>query len=200
MLKGSTPRSTKVPLAVMGLLPSVMIRCPHQRRLSDALSSRGRAPPSCPAHVSRPLCVPQTMRTLRAPNNAQGIISDLFPGIELPPSDYKLMTAAIEEASAAANLQPTPYFTLKVGWAIPLPPPCLVLCIPPPLQPRHVHPRMQPPPLKDGCKLSTRMRDVRHGTAALASSASPCCALPLQLDRTVPCLFSFTVLCLASSA
>jgi len=45
---------------------------------------------------------------------SQGIISDLFPGIELPPSDYKLMTAAIEEAAAAANLQPTPYFTLKV--------------------------------------------------------------------------------------
>lgn len=47
--------------------------------------------------------------------DTQGIISDLFPGVELPPSDYKLMTAAIEEASTAANLQPTPYFTLKVG-------------------------------------------------------------------------------------
>eukprot|EP00983_Pelagomonas_calceolata_P000147 4487-Pelagomonas_calceolata.AAC.1 len=57
------------------------------------------------------------LATLGLSAHDPGIISDLFPGIVLPPSDYKLMTAAIEEASAAANLQPTPYFTLKVSAA-----------------------------------------------------------------------------------
>ena len=44
----------------------------------------------------------------------KGIISDLFPGIELPDSDYAQMEVAIREAAAEAGLQVTPYFKLKV--------------------------------------------------------------------------------------
>jgi dynein heavy chain len=44
----------------------------------------------------------------------QGIISDLFPGLQLPKSDYDLMNAAIRDACASLNLQPTDYFMLKV--------------------------------------------------------------------------------------
>lgn len=51
---------------------------------------------------------------MRAPH-LQGIISDLFPGVHLKKSGYQLMTEAIQEACAAANLQATPYFVLKVG-------------------------------------------------------------------------------------
>ena len=45
----------------------------------------------------------------------QGIISDLFPGIALPKPDYDSLEEAIREACAAASLQPTEYFMLKVG-------------------------------------------------------------------------------------
>ena len=43
----------------------------------------------------------------------QGIISDLFPGVELPKSDYTKMETAMHEACAEMNLQPDPYFFLK---------------------------------------------------------------------------------------
>ena len=44
----------------------------------------------------------------------RGIISDLFPGVKLPDSDYALMEVAIREASEEAGLQVVPYFKLKV--------------------------------------------------------------------------------------
>ena len=43
----------------------------------------------------------------------KGIIKDLFPGVELPESDYGLMTTAMREACAEMNLQPNEYFFLK---------------------------------------------------------------------------------------
>ncbi|GIL57271.1 hypothetical protein Vafri_12526 [Volvox africanus] len=42
-----------------------------------------------------------------------GIISDLFPGVVLPKPDYGAMEAALKEACAARNLQPSEYFLLK---------------------------------------------------------------------------------------
>eukprot|EP00201_Polytomella_parva_P020499 CAMPEP_0175042260 /NCGR_PEP_ID=MMETSP0052_2-20121109/2450_1 /TAXON_ID=51329 ORGANISM="Polytomella parva, Strain SAG 63-3" /NCGR_SAMPLE_ID=MMETSP0052_2 /ASSEMBLY_ACC=CAM_ASM_000194 /LENGTH=3805 /DNA_ID=CAMNT_0016305023 /DNA_START=33 /DNA_END=11446 /DNA_ORIENTATION=+ len=42
-----------------------------------------------------------------------GIISDLFPGVVMPQSDYKLMERAMLDACVEMNLQPTPYFLLK---------------------------------------------------------------------------------------
>eukprot|EP00951_Prasinocladus_malaysianus_P034512 scaffold348681_cov39-Prasinocladus_malaysianus.AAC.1 len=47
----------------------------------------------------------------------RGIISDLFPGVDLPEADYGDMEAAMRDATAEANLQLAPYFKLKVGWA-----------------------------------------------------------------------------------
>ena len=43
----------------------------------------------------------------------EGIISDLFPGVVLPKSDYTLMEKAMREACAEMNLQEDPYFFLK---------------------------------------------------------------------------------------
>ncbi|KAL6751111.1 dynein heavy chain 5 [Haematococcus lacustris] len=43
----------------------------------------------------------------------QGIISDLFPGVVLPKADYAAMEAAMRDACAKRNLQPTEYFLLK---------------------------------------------------------------------------------------
>ena len=43
----------------------------------------------------------------------EGIISDLFPGVVLPKSDYTLMEKAMREACAEMNLQEDPYFYLK---------------------------------------------------------------------------------------
>ncbi|KXZ49087.1 hypothetical protein GPECTOR_23g2 [Gonium pectorale] len=42
-----------------------------------------------------------------------GIISDLFPGVVLPKSDYGAMETALKEACAKRNLQPSDYFLLK---------------------------------------------------------------------------------------
>ncbi|KAK5646415.1 hypothetical protein RI129_004879 [Pyrocoelia pectoralis] len=44
----------------------------------------------------------------------QGITSDLFPGIELPPPDYVLFNEAVEETCVARNLQCTEFFLEKV--------------------------------------------------------------------------------------
>ena len=43
----------------------------------------------------------------------RGIISDLFPGVVLPPSDYDAMETALHQACKEANLQPTKYFFTK---------------------------------------------------------------------------------------
>ncbi|MGQ3286113.1 hypothetical protein, partial [Bosea sp. (in: a-proteobacteria)] len=48
------------------------------------------------------------------PTCLQGIISDLFPGVVLPKADYAAMEAAMRDACAKRNLQPTEYFLLKV--------------------------------------------------------------------------------------
>ncbi|KAI8468854.1 MAG: dynein heavy chain 8 [Monoraphidium minutum] len=42
-----------------------------------------------------------------------GILSDLFPGVELPPPDYAALHAALGRQCAARGLQATEYFTLK---------------------------------------------------------------------------------------
>ncbi|GIL64289.1 hypothetical protein Vafri_18269 [Volvox africanus] len=42
-----------------------------------------------------------------------GIVSDLFPGISLPRTDYGPLVEALRSACASANLQPTEYFMLK---------------------------------------------------------------------------------------
>ncbi|KAF6265404.1 dynein heavy chain 6 [Scenedesmus sp. NREL 46B-D3] len=42
-----------------------------------------------------------------------GILSDLFPGIQLPPTDYAQLTSALESAGAAAQLVTTPVFIDK---------------------------------------------------------------------------------------
>ena len=43
-----------------------------------------------------------------------GITSDLFPGVELPPPDYDLLVNAIERIIAKKNLQPRESFVTKV--------------------------------------------------------------------------------------
>uniref|UniRef100_A0A383V949 AAA+ ATPase domain-containing protein n=1 Tax=Tetradesmus obliquus TaxID=3088 RepID=A0A383V949_TETOB len=42
-----------------------------------------------------------------------GILSDLFPGVQLPPTDYAHLTSALESAGAAAQLVTTPVFIEK---------------------------------------------------------------------------------------
>lgn len=44
----------------------------------------------------------------------KGIVSDLFPGVALPPPDYNAMDLAMLEACAEFNLQPEPYFREKL--------------------------------------------------------------------------------------
>ncbi|KAG8347796.1 putative Dynein heavy chain N terminal region 2 domain1 [Trypanosoma vivax] len=44
----------------------------------------------------------------------KGIISDLFPGVELPEPDYMDMHTALERVCATRNLQLTDYFELKI--------------------------------------------------------------------------------------
>ncbi|KAF5830265.1 dynein heavy chain, N-terminal region 2-domain-containing protein [Dunaliella salina] len=43
----------------------------------------------------------------------QGIIGDLFPGVDLPKADYREMEQAMRDVCAKKNLQPTPYFLTK---------------------------------------------------------------------------------------
>ena len=44
----------------------------------------------------------------------QGIISDLFPGVVLPKSDYELLLQALEDNIAKLKLQPVPWFIGKI--------------------------------------------------------------------------------------
>ena len=44
----------------------------------------------------------------------QGIVGDLFLGVQLPAPDNKALAAATRAAAAARNLQPTDYFLAKV--------------------------------------------------------------------------------------
>ncbi|KAL3678222.1 hypothetical protein R1sor_021178 [Riccia sorocarpa] len=44
----------------------------------------------------------------------EGILKDLFPGVTLPPPDYKDMQIAIEANCLKFNLQPTPFFLEKI--------------------------------------------------------------------------------------
>eukprot|EP00967_Tisochrysis_lutea_P016211 scaffold18272_cov19-Tisochrysis_lutea.AAC.1 len=43
----------------------------------------------------------------------QGIIGDLFPGVDLPKADYREMEQAMRDVCAKKNLQPTEYFMTK---------------------------------------------------------------------------------------
>lgn len=51
-----------------------------------------------------------------------GIVSDLFPGVTLPPPDYDHLQAALKKQCGHNNLQATDYFVLKVG--------CVRTCFP----------------------------------------------------------------------
>ena len=44
----------------------------------------------------------------------EGIISDLFPGIELPKADYTEFLAAVANVCEQGNLQPVKFFNEKV--------------------------------------------------------------------------------------
>ena len=44
----------------------------------------------------------------------EGIISDLFPGVELPSPDYACLEEALKEKIALANLQCVPWFMTKI--------------------------------------------------------------------------------------
>ena len=43
-----------------------------------------------------------------------GIVSDLFPGIDLPPPDYTLLDGTINELMAKYNLEPTEFVLVKI--------------------------------------------------------------------------------------
>jgi len=43
-----------------------------------------------------------------------GIISDLFPGVELPQADYKVFLDALQEVCTKNNLQCVSFFSDKV--------------------------------------------------------------------------------------
>ena len=44
----------------------------------------------------------------------QGIISDLFPGIELPKADYSVFLTAVQEVCTRKNLQAVEFFNEKI--------------------------------------------------------------------------------------
>lgn len=45
---------------------------------------------------------------------SKGLVSDLFPGIDLPQPDYNILNACIEKSCENLNLQCTPYFLEKI--------------------------------------------------------------------------------------
>lgn len=45
---------------------------------------------------------------------SKGLVSDLFPGIDLPQPDYDILNACIEQSCEKLNLQCTPYFLEKI--------------------------------------------------------------------------------------
>ena len=53
-----------------------------------------------------------------------GIVSDLFPGVALPNSDYADLQAALRKQCVLNNLQPTDYSMLKASF----PTPCASNC------------------------------------------------------------------------
>ena len=44
----------------------------------------------------------------------EGIISDLFPGVECPKPDYGVFMEALKDNIAKRNLQPVPWFLDKI--------------------------------------------------------------------------------------
>ena len=44
----------------------------------------------------------------------QGIISDLFPGLNLPEADYTVFLGAVNDICETRNLQPVPFFNEKI--------------------------------------------------------------------------------------
>ena len=44
----------------------------------------------------------------------EGIISDLFPGVELPQPDYGVFLDALKASIAKRHLQPVPWFIEKI--------------------------------------------------------------------------------------
>jgi len=51
----------------------------------------------------------------------EGIISDLFPGVDLPQPDYGVFLAALKACIAKRHLQPVPWFIEKIIQVITLP-------------------------------------------------------------------------------
>ena len=76
------------------------------RQWEGPYKAENQSPSKAAGIVTRPH---KTMHLL----STQGIISDLFPGVVLPKPDYQKMEAAMCDACAKSNLQPTEYFLIK---------------------------------------------------------------------------------------